>query len=165
MIQHGREFADRSYRFVVASRPRVAATVVLVLMAAGGLKYALAGLLVRVGASREEMRIQDTIFTGLFCAVIVAIALGAERFRREQFRERVKVVSDLNHHLRNALEIIIHGHLLPQSSQTKAIFESVERIDQALQKIVPEEKDSQALPLSQLSDSIVTHTRREEKAS
>lgn len=121
--------------------------------------------LVRAGASREEMRIQDAILTGLFCALIVSIALGAERFRREQFRARVKVVSDLNHHLCNALEIIMHGHLLPQGSQTKAIMESVERIDHALQKIVPEEQDSPLLPALALSESLVPNTRREEKAS
>lgn len=165
MMQRGRVHAERAYRFVVASRARVAATVTLVLLLAGILKYVLAGLMVRVGASPTEMRTQDAIFTGLFCAVIVSIALGAERFRREQFRERVKVVSDLNHHLRNALEIIIHGHLLPQSSQTKAILESVERIDHALKKIVPEQSDSSPLPLPQLSESMMAHRQQEEKAS
>ena len=165
MVQRGRVFAERCYSFVVGSRTRMAVGAILVLFVAGGFKYVLAGLMVRAGASRQEMRIQDAILTGLFCAVIVCIALGAERFRREQFRERVNVVSDLNHHLRNALEIIIHGHLLPQSSQTKAIFESVERIDHALKKIVPEERDSSRASVPALSESLVAQTRREEKAS
>jgi hypothetical protein len=165
MVQRSRGFAERSYNFVARNRGRMAFGAVLVLLVAGGFKYLLAGFLVRAGASRQEMRIQDAILTGLFCALIVCIAMGAERFRREQFRERVKVVSDLNHHLRNALEIIIHGHLLPQSSQTKAIFESVERIDHALQKIVPEERDSPSPAAPPLSDSMVRPARREEKAS
>lgn len=165
MVQRGRGFAERSYSFVIAGRSRIAMTAAIVLLLAGVLKYVLAGLMVRVGASPTEMRSQDAVLTGLFCAIIISIALGAERFRREQFRERVKVVSDLNHHLRNALEIIINGHLLPQTSQTKAILESVERIDHALQKIVPEEKHSQPPPLPQLSESLVAHARREEKAS
>jgi hypothetical protein len=165
MVQRGRSLAERSYSFVIASRVRMALTAVLVLLLAGGFKYSVAGFLVHAGASREEMRIQDATLTGLFCALIVTIALGAERFRREQFLERVKVVSDLNHHLRNALEIIINGHLLPQGLQTKAIFESVERIDHALSKILPEETDSAASPLSQPSERVVARTRREEKAS
>lgn len=165
MVQRGRSLAERSYSFVTANRVRMTATAVLVLLLAGIFKYRLAGLMVRGGASPTEMRSQDAILTGLFCAIIVSIALGAERFRREQFRERVKVVSDLNHHLRNALEIIINGHLLPQGLQTKAIFESVERIDHALSKIAPEETDSRALPLPQLSESVVARTQREEKAS
>ncbi|HKW74954.1 MAG TPA: hypothetical protein VJN64_05460 [Terriglobales bacterium] len=165
MVQRGRSFAERSYSFVTANRVRMMVTAVLVLMAAGIFKYVLAGLMLRSGASPTEMRSQDAILTGLFCAIIVSIALGAERFRREQFRERVKVVSDLNHHLRNALEIIIHGHLLPQNSQTKAIVESVKRIDQALQTIVPEEMHSSPQPLPQLSESMVAPREHEEKAS
>lgn len=163
MVQRDRNFAERFYGFFVATRARMALTALLVLLLAGGLKYGVAGLLVNAGASREEMRIQDAIFTGLFCAIIVAIALWAERFRREQFRERVKVVSDLNHHLRNALEVIIHGHLLPQSTQTAAILESVERIDHALQKIVPEE--GQARIKSHIKSEHVVAQRQREKAS
>lgn len=165
MVQRGRDLAERSYSFVSANRVRMTVTAVLVLLLAGFFKYVLAGLMVRGGASPTEMRSQDAILTGLFCAIIVTIALGAERFRREQFRESVKVVSDLNHHLRNALEIIINGHLLPQSLQAKAILESVERIDHALNKIVPEQKPSPALPLPQLNEGMVARSRREEKAS
>jgi len=165
MVERGRSLAERSYSFVIANRVRMAVTAVMVLLLAGIFKYVLAGLMVRGGASPGEMRTQDAILTGLFCAIIVTIALSAERFRREQFRERVKVVSDLNHHLRNALEIIINGHLLPQGLQTRAIFESVERIDHALSKIVPEQADPAALPSSRPSESVVARTRREEKAS
>ena len=166
MVQRARNFAERSYSFVIASRARVAATIVLVLFLAGSMKYGLAGLLVQAGASREEMRTQDAILTGLFCVIIVSIALAAERFRREQFRERVKVVSDLNHHLRNALEIIIHGHLLPQNAQTTAILESVERIEHALRKIVPEERSvAPGLVSLRLSESVAARSRQEDKAS
>jgi hypothetical protein len=142
----------------------MAAAALIVLSLAGIFKYVMAGLMVRGGASPTEMRTQDAILTGLFCAIIVTIALGTERFRREQFRERVKAVSDLNHHLRNALEVIMHGHLLPESTQTAAILESVERIDHALQKIVPEERHWPALYVTKQSRHAVAQPQRE-KAS
>jgi hypothetical protein len=164
MVQRGRNFAERSYSFVIANRVRMALAALLVLLLAGIFKYVLAGLMVRGGASATEMRSQDAILTGLFCAIIITIALGAERFRREQFRERVKVVSDLNHHLRNALEIITQGHLLPPSSQTKAILESVERIDHALQQIVPEQRPAPWLCSPEQSESVMEQARGE-KAS
>jgi hypothetical protein len=46
------------------------------------------------------------------------------------------VVADLNHHLRNALDIILASDYLRQTDRATAICESVERIDHALTNII-----------------------------
>lgn len=138
MLQRCRILAARTYEYVIESKTRIVAAALAALLLASACKFLVAGVLVRDGASEMEMRTQDAIFTGLFCAGITWLGLAVGRFRRAQIRKQVKVVSDLNHHLRNAVEIILHSHLLPENAQTAAILESVERIDSALQVIVPD---------------------------
>jgi hypothetical protein len=125
------------YRFLIQSRSGTALAALAAFLLIALLKFTVSGALVRDGASELEMRSQDALFTGLFTAIIVWIALSAARFRRDQIRAQVRVVSDLNHHLRNALSVILNSHLLPENAQTAAILESVERIDSALDLIVP----------------------------
>ena len=62
-----------------------------------------------------------------------------ERERRRNIAERLKMIGDLNHHVRNALQSI---QLSAYSTQDQAIIasvgDSVQRIEWALREIVPE---------------------------
>ena len=62
-----------------------------------------------------------------------------ERERRQNMAERLKMIGDLNHHVRNALQSI---QLSAYSTQDQEIItsvgESVQRIEWALREIVPE---------------------------
>ena len=65
--------------------------------------------------------------------------IDRERERRNTMAERLKMIGDLNHHVRNALQSI---QLSAYSSQDQAIIasvgDSVQRIEWALREIVPE---------------------------
>jgi len=92
------------------------------------------------GMSRTELRIQDSFTAGLLAALAVWLALAAGHFRQKQIKDQVQTVADLNHHLRNALNIILNSHYLSAHEQKTAILASVDRIDRALQQIVPGER-------------------------
>ena len=66
--------------------------------------------------------------------------IDRERERRNTMAERLKMIGDLNHHVRNALQSI---QLSAYSSQDQAIIasvgDSVQRIEWALREIVPEQ--------------------------
>lgn len=100
-------------------------------------KFIVINLLLYAGASVDEMRLQDSVMTGLLGGLAVWVALSVARFRRDQIREQVRVIGDLNHHLRNALSVILNSQFLPAHEQKDAVLASVDRIDRALQQIVP----------------------------
>jgi hypothetical protein len=57
--------------------------------------------------------------------------------RREYVRHKVEVIADMNHHVRNALQIIsltTHGK---DKQEIGAIRESVNRIQWALRELLP----------------------------
>ena len=66
-------------------------------------------------------------------------SLDRERERRKNINERLKMIGDLNHHVRNALQSI---QLSAYSTQDQEIIasvgDSVQRIEWALREIVPE---------------------------
>ncbi len=76
---------------------------------------------------------------------VSAIAIGLLSFqlvrlqqeRRERLRKRLEIIADMNHHVRNALQVIS----LTSPGQTKeeisAIRESVNRIQWALRELLP----------------------------
>jgi hypothetical protein len=136
-MEKARVFVVRLYERLIESRRRAALSAVGAFLVVAAIKFTLSGVLVRGGATEMQMRTQDAFFTGLFVAIIAWGALSVGRFRREQMRARVKVVSDLNHHLRNALSMILNSHFLPENAQTSAILDGVERIDRALRHIIP----------------------------
>jgi len=136
-MEKARVFVVRFYEHLIESRRRAALAAVGAFLFVAAIKFTLSGVLVRGGATEMQMRTQDAFFTGLFVAIIAWGALSVARFRREQMRARVKVVSDLNHHLRNALTMILNSHFLPENAQASAILDGVERIDRALRHIIP----------------------------
>lgn len=78
---------------------------------------------------------------GLAAAVagfLVYRLLQYERERRERLRQKLAVISDMNHHVRNALQVIsFHAYSNADREQIEAIKESMERIQWALKEILP----------------------------
>jgi uncharacterized integral membrane protein len=58
-------------------------------------------------------------------------------FRREHVRKRVEVISDMNHHVRNALQVIALTSHGKDKEEIAAIRESVNRIQWALRELLP----------------------------
>jgi hypothetical protein len=80
----------------------------------------------------------DNVLLALFAAALVfLIELQHERTLRRQ-RSRAAVISQMNHHIRNALQVITcTASVDVHSKELQAIHNAVDRIEWALREILP----------------------------
>jgi hypothetical protein len=85
--------------------------------------------------------ISDLITGGIAGALFYQFARN-EKNRRELIRERMRTVAELNHHIRNALQVIKfwgaqHQNCALDEMQVKLMKDSVDRIEWALREVLP----------------------------
>ena len=83
----------------------------------------------------ESQRILDDCCGGIIAGLLI---YRIEYNRTKYLTEKLKTIEMMNHHVRNALQVILdsvylHGH----SEQLAEIQDSVKRIDWALREILP----------------------------
>ena len=113
---------------------------VVVVVVVSSLGVLLDFLLVDEGVSRREMLIISNTLTGLVAGWLIHSFTTYERNRRALMRERMQTVAELNHHIRNALQVIkFWGGTQSNvdALQLQLINESVERIEWAMREILP----------------------------
>lgn len=81
--------------------------------------------------------------------LVVAIALGCvalfyERRRRRYLANRLQIIREMNHHIRNALQVISFTALQQENEKARSMMrDSVTRIDWALREVLPVETDGE----------------------
>lgn len=93
----------------------------------------------RAGTSGRAYATIDAIVIGCVAATIGALVLVGVRERRKRDIEHLRTVAELNHSVRNALEVIVHSHYLSRNDHTTEVLESVDRIDRTLRTLFPAE--------------------------
>jgi hypothetical protein len=84
---------------------------------------------------RESQRIFDDLCGALIAGFLV---FRYERFRTRQLSRQLLTIASMNHHVRNALQVIMYSAYVPSDKeQLGRIRESVERIEWALQEVLP----------------------------
>ena len=86
------------------------------------------------------MMVFSNTLTGLIAGWLFYSFAQHERHRHELVRERMHTIAELNHHIRNALQVIKYwggsqSHV--DSMQLQLINESVDRIEWALREVLP----------------------------
>lgn len=98
-------------------------------------------LLVKEGLPRLGMLVLSNSVTGLFAGGLFYQVVREEKINRELMRARMKTIAELNHHIRNALQVIRFwgGQHRPEldSRQLQLINDSVNRIEWALREVLP----------------------------
>ena len=75
---------------------------------------------------------------GIIAGGLVFRLLQYERERRKRLRQKIAVIADMNHHVRNALQVIsFQTYSTADKEQFEAIRDSMERIQWALKEILP----------------------------
>jgi hypothetical protein len=98
-------------------------------------------LLLKEGVTRLDMLIFSNGLTGLFAGGLFWQMAREAKASRDLVAERMKTIAELNHHIRNALQVI--KFLGGQKStgldavQLQLINDSVDRIEWALQEVLP----------------------------
>jgi hypothetical protein len=118
------------------SLPLAVAVVLLVSALGSGLDV----LLVKEGLPRLAMVMFSNTLTGVIAGWLFYSFAQHERHRRELIRERMHTIAELNHHIRNALQVIRYwggtqSHV--DAVQLQLINESVDRIEWALREVLP----------------------------
>ncbi|HEY6272004.1 MAG TPA: hypothetical protein VIX19_08430 [Terriglobales bacterium] len=114
----------------------------LVLVAVSSIGYGLDRLLMYEGLSRWYLMAVSDILTGIVAGGLFLYVARHERAHRDQVDERMRTVAELNHHIRNSLQVIkLCGAETPLSSPNnrplQLIKESADRIEWALREVLP----------------------------
>src|SRR6476619_4271580 len=103
------------------------------------LGVALRTLLDKLGVSGVPAVVDDLLI-GVLAGVLV---FAYERHQHKLVLEKMRVIAEMNHHVRNALQPILYSPFLKeQGEQVRLIQEGIRRIDWALKEVLPGEADT-----------------------
>jgi hypothetical protein len=95
-------------------------------------------MLVKEGVPRTDILIESNLLTGIVAAVFYAYFSESERERRKLVQQRLRTIADMNHHIRNALQIITYAaSAQKREDSVQLIRTSVERIEWSLREVLP----------------------------
>jgi hypothetical protein len=105
---------------------------------AGFVIYSLGWLLDRV-LQRSGLNSRTVAIDDLLVAVLVGLlVLFYEERRRRALIQKLQTIELMNHHVRNALQVIACAQHTPdQQRQVEIVNESVQRIEWALKEVLP----------------------------
>lgn len=113
----------------------------LVVVIVSAIGIILDRLLLKEGLPRLDMLIFSNGLTGLFAGGLFFQMAREEKASRELVAERMKTIAELNHHIRNALQVIKFLGAKNRSGldemQLQLINDSVNRIEWALREVLP----------------------------
>jgi hypothetical protein len=93
-------------------------------------------LLDRYGVS-GAMAAVDDLLVGILAGLLV---FAYERHQHKVVLAKMRVIADMNHHVRNALQPILYSPFLQeQAEQVRTIQEGIRRIEWALREVLPGE--------------------------
>ncbi len=106
--------------------------------------------LVNEGFSRWSLIIVSNMFTGSIAGLLFHQYARNQRHQRELIRQRMQTVAELNHHIRNALQVIKfwgvqHQNCRLTDEQIQLMKDSVDRIEWALREVLPRYPESEVL--------------------
>jgi len=114
---------------------------IIVAIIVSAIGFVLDYVLAKEGLSRFGMLIFSNGLTGIFAGGLFYELAREERARGDLVRARMKTIAELNHHIRNALQVIrFLGGQRQQgldAMQLQLINDSVDRIEWALREVLP----------------------------
>lgn len=112
---------------------------IMVTVVVTALGFLLNVLLFDEGIPRKDLMLVSSLITGVIAGWLFYQFLRYERSKQEAVQQRIHTVSELNHHIRNALQVIRYAGGAKSTSdatQLQLINEAVARIDWALREVL-----------------------------
>ena len=104
-------------------------------------------MLMHEGVPRYDLMAISNSLTGVVAGAFFWQARRRERERQMFIRERLHTISEMNHHIRNALQVISFYSYQEQDEKTVAMLgQAVNRIEWALSEVLPGELNRNSLP-------------------
>jgi hypothetical protein len=103
-------------------------------------------LMLRITSANVALEISDAITAILIGAMVAQLAV-MYRQRHQQAQARVQRIAEMNHHVRNALQVITYWSLAEKEKrQVELIQDAVNRIQWALREVLPRDNDFEEIP-------------------
>jgi hypothetical protein len=97
-------------------------------------------MLVHEGVPRYDLMAIADLLTGIVAGAFFWQARRRERERRRFVRDRLRTISEMNHHIRNALQVISYYSEKQQDQKAvEMLGQAVNRIEWALSEVLPAE--------------------------
>lgn len=103
----------------------------------GAFEFMVHELLAGLGLPGLADALLDALLVGLCFAFAVWVLLVGNRERRLRVRHELERIAELNHEVRNALQVIVHSHFDTDPQRRDMILESATRIDAVLKRLFP----------------------------
>jgi len=109
--------------------------------------YWIDALLAHHGLRRDATLLDNVLLSGLVLALGIAQQLRHQR-QLERHRQLMSVIADMNHHTRNALQVIVSRSALSiaDSDAVGDIQQAVRRIDWCLREVLPNANETAVKP-------------------
>jgi hypothetical protein len=134
--QQGRSEAEMDLRR--DSKRRLFSLCLLVVLLVWVAGFGFDRLLARDGVTRTEILITSNALTGLVAGFLFYTLALNERIRRDLMRDRLRTVAEMNHHIRNALQVITYAAEVGKNdASVEMIRNSVDRIEWTLREVLP----------------------------
>ena len=91
----------------------------------------------RDGVPNRDLILISNIFVGLVAGLLAYVLAVREQQRQDYVEKRLRVISDMNHHIRNALQVISF-YTSEDKEKQAAMSDAVERIQWALREVLPQ---------------------------
>lgn len=91
----------------------------------------------RKGVPGRDLILLSNVTVGMVGAALVYVLSVRERQRQQYVECRLRVIAEMNHHIRNALQVITFYSRKGQTQEV-GILEAVDRIQWALREVLPQ---------------------------
>jgi hypothetical protein len=120
------------------SRSRDLLIFAVVVVVVGAIGMGFDELLVKEGVKRLDIIALSNGLTGIAAGLLYFQITRIERERRATTQRQLRTIAEMNHHIRNALQIIAYASTTTDKTQSvELISQSVERIEWALREVLP----------------------------
>jgi len=128
------------------SRTRLIVLCVCVVLLVWMVGFSFDRLLAKDGVTRTDILLTSNALTGIVAGFLFFTLTNNERLRRKLVRERLSTIAEMNHHIRNALQVITYATAADTGESMELIRNSVERIEWALREVLPGHETTTAAP-------------------
>jgi hypothetical protein len=122
------------------SKARLILLCLLVILLVWIVGYGFDRLLARDGVPRFDILLTSNALTGIVAGFLFFSLTNYERLRRNVVSQRLRTIAEMNHHIRNSLQVITYATATQKNAESmEMIRNSVERIEWALREVLPNE--------------------------
>lgn len=160
---------EKALLWILCSPLRVTTAIVLFGASACLMEYLIHLAVTASSALPSAQALANAVILGFFAAFFGLLVLTAARERHHKVQDDLRRIAELNHQVRNALQVIVYGEYSPDISQRRsAVLAGVEKIEGTLRELFPlvgertDDRPWEAHNQARMKDHIRVHDRREQ---